>query len=45
MISAAVSVVPLGLVRARPLQRWLNAFNLHPKLNRHVKLQITRTCL
>lgn len=30
-ISAAVAVVPLGLLRARPLQRWLNAFNLDPK--------------
>lgn len=42
MISAAVSVVPLGLLRARPLQRWLNAFRLHPKRDRRVKLRITR---
>lgn len=36
MISAAAAVVPLGLLRARPLQRWLNAFKLHPKLDRRV---------
>ena len=42
MISAAVAVVPLGLLRARPLQRWLNAFSLHPKLDRRVKLRVTR---
>lgn len=41
MISAAVAVVPLGLLRARPL----NAFNLHPKWDRHVKLQVTGTCI
>ena len=45
MVSAAVAVVPLGLLRARPLQRWLNAFGLHPKLHRRVKLRVTRTCL
>ena len=41
-ISAAAAVVPLGLLRARPLQRWLNAFNLHPRQDRRVKLKVTR---
>ena len=41
-MSAAAAVVPLGLLRARPLQRWLNAFNLHPRQDRRVKLKVTR---
>lgn len=45
MISAAVAVVPLGLLRAQPLQRWLNALKLHPKVDRHVKIRVSRTCL
>ncbi|XP_074492936.1 uncharacterized protein LOC141768506 [Sebastes fasciatus] len=44
LISAAVLVIPLGLLRARPLQRWLNAFNLHPQRVRHVKLRVTQSC-
>ncbi|XP_037611715.1 uncharacterized protein LOC119479819 [Sebastes umbrosus] len=44
LISAAVLVIPLGLLRARPLQRWLNAFNLHPRRDRHVKLRVTQSC-
>ncbi|XP_074466705.1 uncharacterized protein LOC141752572 [Sebastes fasciatus] len=44
LISAAVLGIPLGLLRARPLQRWLNAFNLHPRRDRHVKLRVTQSC-
>lgn len=43
MISAVVAVVPLGLVRAWLLQTWLNAFNLHPRRDRHVKLWVTQS--
>ncbi|XP_076144523.1 uncharacterized protein LOC143127104 [Alosa pseudoharengus] len=44
-IAAATVVVPLGLLRARPLQRWLNAFGLHPSRDRRVKLRVSRTFL
>ena len=42
MISAAVAIVPLGLLRARPLHRWFNALGLHPKLHRRAKVRVTR---
>lgn len=45
LISAAVVVVPLGLLRARPLQRWLNSFNLHPQRHRDRKLTVTQSCM
>ncbi|XP_071400930.1 LOW QUALITY PROTEIN: uncharacterized protein [Centroberyx affinis] len=44
LISAAAVVIPLGLLRARSLQRWLNAFNLHPLKDRRVKLRVTQSC-
>ncbi len=45
LIKAAVTVIPLGLLRARPLQRWVNSANLHPKLDRHVRIRVTRRCI
>ena len=45
LIAAAGMLVPLGLLRARPLQRWLNSFRFHPKRDRHKKLKVTRSCL
>ncbi len=45
MIKAAATVIPLGLLRARPLQRWVNSANLHPKLDRHVRMRVTRRCI
>ena len=45
LLSAAVMAVPLGLLRARPLQCWLNAFNLHPRRHRHRKLTVIHSCL
>ena len=42
-IVAATAVVPLGLLRARPLQRWLNAFNLHPRRDKRVRLKVTQS--
>lgn len=45
LISAATMLVPLGLLRARPLQRWLNSFKLHPRRDRRKKLRVTRSCL
>ena len=41
MISATADVVPLGFLRARPLQRWLNSLKLHPKLDRRETLSDT----
>lgn len=40
-IAAVTAVVLLGLLRARPLQRWLNAFNLHLVRDRRVKLRVS----
>ena len=45
LMSAAAMVVPLGLLRAQPLQCWLNAFGLHPRRYRHRKLRVTQLCL
>ena len=45
LISAAAMVVPLGILRARPLQCWLNAFSLHPRRHRDRKLRVTQLCL
>ena len=45
LISAAGMLVPLGLLRARPLQWWLNAFRLPPQRDRHRKLRVTQSCL
>ncbi len=42
MITAAATVIPLGLLRAHPLQRWVNSANLHPKLDRHVRMRVAR---
>ena len=44
LMVAAAAVVPLGLLRARPLQRWLNAFGLDPRGDRHVTLRVTARC-
>ena len=44
LMSAAAMVVPLSLLRARPLQCWLNAFSLHPRRHRHRKLRVTQSC-
>ncbi len=45
MIAAAATVIPLGLLRARPLQRLVNSANLHPKLDRHVRMRVTQICI
>ena len=45
LMSAAAAVVPLGLLRARPLQCWFNAFGLHPKSDRQVRLRVSRACI
>ena len=44
-IASATAVIPLGLLKARPLQRWLNSFHLDPKRDRYVKLLVTRSGL
>ncbi len=40
-----VTVIPLGLLRACPLQRWVNSANLHSKLDSHMSMRITRRCI
>ncbi|MGH0134288.1 UNVERIFIED_CONTAM: hypothetical protein FKN15_028052 [Acipenser sinensis] len=35
LMAAASSAIPLGLLHIRPAQMWLNAFQLHPKHDRH----------
>jgi len=44
IIFTAIKVVPLGLLKACPLQWWINKFQLHPKLHRQVKLKVTEMC-
>ncbi|KAI2664006.1 Leucine zipper transcription factor-like protein 1 [Labeo rohita] len=45
MSAAAVIVIPLGLLRAHPQQRWVNGFKLHPKLGRRVRMRVTQRCI
>lgn len=43
MVAAAATVIPL--LRAHPLQQWVNRFKLHPKFDRHVRVRVTRRCI
>ena len=45
LLTAASSLVPLGLLHLRPLQRWFNAHKLHPRRHRHRRLLVTRSCV
>lgn len=44
-LTAAASVVPLGLLSLRPLQRWLHSLHLSAQWHRHRKLRVSRRCL
>lgn len=44
-LTSMTSVVPLGLLTLRPLQRWLNGFRLDAKWHRHRKLRVSQQCL
>jgi len=44
-LAAASTVVPLGLLSLRPLQRWLNGLHLDPKWHRHRKIRVSQQCL
>lgn len=44
-LTSVAAVVPLGLLRLRPLQRWLNGFHLDAERHRHRKLAVSRQCL
>ena len=45
LMAAAAVVVPLGLLRSRPFQCWFNAFQLHPRDDRQVKLRVSQACI
>ena len=45
LLTAASSLVPLGLLHLRPLQRWFNAHKLHPRRHRHCRLLVTKSCM
>lgn len=45
LLTAASLLVPLGLLRLRPLQRWFNSHRLHQKQHKHRRLVVTRECL
>ena len=45
MLTAASSVVPLGLLSLRPLQIRLNDLGLHPTYHRHKLVRVTSSCL
>ncbi|CAL8368731.1 unnamed protein product [Gadus morhua 'NCC'] len=44
-MAAAAVVAPLGLLRSRPFQCWFNAFQLHQRDDRQVKLRVSRACI
>ena len=44
-LTAASTVVPLGLLSLRPLQMWLNSLHLDPKWHRHRKVRVSQRCL
>ena len=44
-LTAAATVVPLGLLSLRPLQRWLHSFHLDVRWHRHRGLKMSRCCL
>ena len=43
-LAAATSVVPLGLLTLRPLQRWMNALHLDAKWHRQRKVRVSQQC-
>ena len=45
LLTAASSLVPLGLLHLRPLQRWFNAHKLHLRKHRHRRLLVTGSCV
>ena len=44
-LTAAATVVSLGLLSLRPLQRWLHSFHLDVRWHRHRRLKVSRRCL
>ncbi|XP_041817854.1 uncharacterized protein LOC121624267 [Chelmon rostratus] len=44
-LTAAATVVPLGLLSLRPLQRWLNSLHLDAKWHRHRRIRASWRCL
>ena len=44
-LTSIAAVVPLGLLRLRPLQRWLNGFHLDAERHRHKKVRVYQRCL
>ena len=45
MLTAASSVIPLGLLSLRPLKIWMNRLGLHPKHHRDKLVTVTTSCL
>lgn len=43
-MTAAVAVLPLGLLPMRPFQLWFNIRHVHPVHDRRQWLTVTRTC-
>ena len=44
-LTSIAAVVPLGLLLVRPLQRWLNSFQLDAERHRHRSIMVARQCL
>lgn len=44
MLAAASSLVPLGLLDLRPLQRWVIDLHLHPARHGHRLVRVTHAC-
>ncbi|CAK6970690.1 uncharacterized protein LOC117497598 [Scomber scombrus] len=44
-LAAASSVVPLGLLQLRPLQRWVNVLHLDAGRHRHRRVRVSQQCV
>ena len=44
-LTAAASVIPLGLLSLRPPQRWLLSFRLDARRHRRRRIKVARPCL
>lgn len=45
MLTAATSVIPLGLLHLRPLQWWNNSLGLNPARHRHCVIVVSHHCV
>lgn len=44
-LTAASTVIPMGLLALRPIQMWLNGFTLDPKRHRARQVMVSQGCI